>query len=328
MIDWDSHLICRTHEVDELQLRASRVLSPHVIEVTTGKFSQEGRLDAVSLGHLGIIRLGFGVDARVDPDCLETYYKISLALEGTASYQIGSTRFDMGPGAGQVISPNLRLKYNASHTYRQLSITIERKRLECFYATLRGEPVRHPIEFDPKIDLGSSGKLIRDIIMSILSVDSLREQAQKYPVVAGDLEHLLISGLIASQKSTYAEKATLLKPASPYYVIKAEEYIRANLAEPITLCHLAGVAGVSQRSLFDGFRKYRNTSPIALLRELRLQRVREELIEPSTTRLTVTEVAASYGFTRLGSFAAEYRKRFGELPSETLAAGKRRLVFN
>lgn len=327
MINWDSHLICRTHEVDELQLRASGVLSPHVIEVTSGRSSQEGRLDAVSLGHLGIIRLGFGVDARVDPDCLETYYKISLALEGTASYQIGSTTVDMGPGTGQVTSPTLRLKYHASHNYRQLSITIERNRLECFYATLLGDPVIQPIEFEPQLDLKSSGKVIGDIILSILSVDSLREQAQKYPVVASELEHLLISSLVVSQKSTYAEKATPLKPASPYYVIRAEEYMRANVAEPITLCHLAGVAGVSQRSLFDGFRKYRNTSPIALLRELRLQRVKEELREPSTTRLTVTEVAASYGFTRLGSFAAEYRKRFGELPSETLAAGKQRLAF-
>ena len=34
--------------------------------------------------------------------------------------------------------------------------------------------------------------------------------------------------------------------------------------------------------------------------------------------VTVTQVAERWGFHHLGSFAVEYRKRWGEAPSETL----------
>ena len=37
--------------------------------------------------------------------------------------------------------------------------------------------------------------------------------------------------------------------------------------------------------------------------------------DPSTTR--VTDVANEWGFWHLGQFAADYRRHFGELPSET-----------
>jgi AraC-like DNA-binding protein len=35
-------------------------------------------------------------------------------------------------------------------------------------------------------------------------------------------------------------------------------------------------------------------------------------------RATVTEIATSFGFVELGRFSVEYRKAFGESPSQTL----------
>jgi transcriptional regulator GlxA family with amidase domain len=61
------------------------------------------------------------------------------------------------------------------------------------------------------------------------------------------------------------------------------------------------------------------------LRELRLDRVREEL--KATARgadAGVREVAQKYGFLHLGHFAAQYRARFGERPSETRETRDRR----
>jgi transcriptional regulator GlxA family with amidase domain len=54
------------------------------------------------------------------------------------------------------------------------------------------------------------------------------------------------------------------------------------------------------------------------LREMRLDRVRAELqASAGVSGSGVREVAQRYGFLHLGHFAAQYRARFGERPSET-----------
>jgi transcriptional regulator GlxA family with amidase domain len=82
---------------------------------------------------------------------------------------------------------------------------------------------------------------------------------------------------------------------------------------------MAEYAGVSSRSLFTGFRRYRNTSPMTYLKEIRLRRVNEELQRLSSGSDTVTAVAFRWGFSHLGHFTTDYKRRFGESPSETLA---------
>jgi AraC family ethanolamine operon transcriptional activator len=49
-----------------------------------------------------------------------------------------------------------------------------------------------------------------------------------------------------------------------------------------------------------------------------MHRVRSDLLvaEPGATR--VKRVAAQWGFTEMGRFAVEYKRLFGESPSETL----------
>ena len=61
-------------------------------------------------------------------------------------------------------------------------------------------------------------------------------------------------------------------------------------------------------------------SPMQLLRNLRLDKIRQELLSASVDS-NVSEVAMRWGYTHLGRFAAAYRKRFGEAPNETRQAG-------
>ena len=51
---------------------------------------------------------------------------------------------------------------------------------------------------------------------------------------------------------------------------------------------------------------------------MRLRGVRIELRQSCSRRTRVADVAAQWGFWHMGQFAADYRRRFGELPSETL----------
>jgi AraC-like DNA-binding protein len=51
---------------------------------------------------------------------------------------------------------------------------------------------------------------------------------------------------------------------------------------------------------------------------LRLSQARRSLLSADGKSATVTEIATSFGFVELGRFSVEYRKAFGESPSQTL----------
>lgn len=57
---------------------------------------------------------------------------------------------------------------------------------------------------------------------------------------------------------------------------------------------------------------------MAWLKLRRLEAAQTELREAVPGEVTVTEVALRYGIENPGRFAAEYRQRFGEYPSQTL----------
>ena len=99
---------------------------------------------------------------------------------------------------------------------------------------------------------------------------------------------------------------------------KAEAYIHANLGEQITLADLVAVSNTSVSSLLRAFRIHRNMSPMKYVKQIRLESTQRALLAARTGVTTVTEVAMDHGFFQLGRFSADYRRVFGELPSQTL----------
>ena len=98
----------------------------------------------------------------------------------------------------------------------------------------------------------------------------------------------------------------------------AVEYIHAHAAEPVTVQELSEVAGLSVRSVQESFRRVFDVSPLTYLREVRLDRVRGELLELDPQAGVVGDVARRWGFAHLGRFSAAYAARFGEYPKQTL----------
>jgi AraC-like DNA-binding protein/tetratricopeptide (TPR) repeat protein len=85
---------------------------------------------------------------------------------------------------------------------------------------------------------------------------------------------------------------------------------------------LAAAAGVAPRTLQKHFHRFLGRAPLAFIRELRFRRARQELLH-GPGHASVTEIATSCGFSHLGRFAIEYRRRYGESPSATLRRSQR-----
>jgi AraC-like DNA-binding protein len=108
---------------------------------------------------------------------------------------------------------------------------------------------------------------------------------------------------------------------APRYVRRAVDFMHDNLHQPLTMIDVAEAAGVSVRSLQAGFRKFKDTTPAAYLRRIRLEAVHAEL-SLWENRLPVSEVALKWGFTQMGRFAAQFHERFGRYPSEMLTRAR------
>jgi AraC-like DNA-binding protein len=119
-----------------------------------------------------------------------------------------------------------------------------------------------------------------------------------------------------SSKSVVQPKSA--PPAAlPHHVKLALDYLRANLAEKVTLADLATACGISQRALLTQFKHFLDVSPIAHLLRMRLTAAHAQLQQSDGT-ISISEIASRCGLIHLGRFATEYRRVFGELPSATL----------
>ena len=97
-----------------------------------------------------------------------------------------------------------------------------------------------------------------------------------------------------------------------------EQWIANNLTDPIALDDLALVAGVSVRAIQKAFKEYRGCTPMKAVTQHRLVKAREMLMNPKQG-LTVLDVAMNIGYLHPSRFASQYKTKFGENPSETLA---------
>jgi AraC-like DNA-binding protein len=110
----------------------------------------------------------------------------------------------------------------------------------------------------------------------------------------------------------------------PAGVQAAYEFVHQNAHEPITTDDIAVAAGLSVRSLHYALRRYREATPMGILRGVRLERAHGELLVADPKVDSVAAIARQWGFLHLGRFSAAHFSRFGELPSRTLHNGRRR----
>lgn len=113
------------------------------------------------------------------------------------------------------------------------------------------------------------------------------------------------------------------RSVNPRRLDAACQFARANLDKPITLTDLERISNLSARSLQYAFRKEFGCTPMQWLRSQRMHLARHHLLN-ATPFDTITSIAISCGLMNLSHFSVDYRRLFGESPSETLARRFRR----
>lgn len=101
-------------------------------------------------------------------------------------------------------------------------------------------------------------------------------------------------------------------------LMRAGVYIERFAQEDIKIGDICQAAQVSQRTLEYAFAERYGITPKAFLLAFRLNAARRDLRSSKRNQQRIVDIANRWGFWHMGQFAADYRKQFGELPSQTL----------
>ncbi|GHD43374.1 hypothetical protein GCM10008097_10340 [Mycetocola manganoxydans] len=186
--------------------------------------------------------------------------------------------------------------------------------------SLLGHSLRTPLEFSMVLDLASApGGAVLQTLRMIDAASNQEDGMLQHPLAAHRLEQVLMHSLLFAQPHNYSESLRVTPPlAGTRSVSEAVELMRARPAHPWTAAELAAASSTSVRSLQENFRRSLGTSPMRYLRDFRLEQVHKVLIAAEPGAVTVTEVAARWGFVHFGRFAVAYRQTFAERPSDSL----------
>ena len=179
---------------------------------------------------------------------------------------------------------------------------------------------------DIAVDFGSRGAIklgseqmseLRRRLLSVLQSLDANPTALQYRQAQRVLEHSMLSAVMAA----ITDDLELPKPLCPsreHIVDAAKAFMYSRIADPITVADLCIELGVSRRTLQYSFQDVLGINPVRFLRALRLNGVRRDLKDAALPTGTVQDTAAKWGFWHLGHFVTDYKRMFGELPSETL----------
>lgn len=307
-------------EAARLMAKALAPLSLSVAPETATDFA--ATMHGVRLRNVSMLYLDLHVAATVDIPVQGPYFAVHMPMNGRAAINHRGRSFEANTLTALVTTPGTALTVRFDHDSPHLLIRIEQRAMAAHLTRLLGRTLTKPLEFAPEFDLATEAAMrwhtaVQLIHTEVYHPGSLIQRGQGI----GAIEELVMSSLLQLQPSNYHQE--LLQPAQPEsrraVVQDAMDFIDDHLAERITMEALAKAVHMSVRTIQHGFREELGMTPMTYVRERRLERVHEELTDAiPTDGVTVTAVAERWGFHHLGSFAVEYRKRWGEAPSDTL----------
>lgn len=290
--------------------------------------SKEGRVSVenvqFSIGSFDIwqTNCGTGVEARLeDPS---DSYVIFLPISG--GMEVRCRGIDLASNSGCILAGKLQqTEFVRKHAARShVGIKFSQSVLKRELSLLLDKPVTKDVDLAICIE---NSTVLHAYLMSLgrLVWSTLADfRGESFPLHSTDsLFRSMLTSMLEQLPHSYSQELIVPKStAVPRQVKRAIEFMRANVHAPLEIADVSQAAGVSVRALQLAFQQFTNTTPSDYWRTLRLECVRNELLQMEDS--TIATIAQRYGFVHMGHFSALYKKAFGELPKETMRKGRNR----
>jgi AraC-like DNA-binding protein len=155
-------------------------------------------------------------------------------------------------------------------------------------------------------------ELLNACARQLLEYSEQRSTRLTWPLESSILS--LLAGLVIESEEKGAKQKLENQSPQQAYVEVAIKYFELNMASAITLTDVCRACSVSARTLQVAFNAVMGRSPLLVLHELRLARLRQILL----SGVAVNTACRQVGLLPSGRVSGSYKKMFGELPRDTL----------
>lgn len=313
-----SRLIFESRDLLAARTHLSRFLWSHSVIPVDRRPRVAFRHCAANIGRVSINALHYGAAVKIDAVPDDSYLFLVL-LRGDGSFSQDGFSGPVGPEIVRTMNPTGAAQMRFSPGEANLTLRIPTRVMMEFLERETGIPTTKPLVFQPVANPGAADAPgLRRYLEFLCAEIDRQSRPSMTDLVARQMERTIVSLVLTQLPHNYSD-ALGNSPLgeAPEHVRIVEDFIRSHADEAISLRNLAGIAGVSTRTLQTGFRRYRETTPMEYLRDYRLDLARHGLESAAATGRSVTEIAQSCGFNHPGKFAKCYRARFGESPSDS-----------
>jgi AraC-like DNA-binding protein len=310
----------RTRDLGEAIEAVTQVYCPHTVHVIGADRNIDVRLDVERTTFQPIVQLSYGVPVEIDAGVFVNLFLMMYCHRGAAASDQAGKHVEWRTGQTMPFSAGLETRLSFDRHFVQKGFRLDMAKLESHCQRLLGRPLDQPLRFalqafSPELEATwqSTLEYLQSKVGGRLALSAAAKRA---------FDEFLLSLLLHQHPHNFSDELAGPAPVPvPALVRQAERYIVENAEQAMTVSDVAEHLGVSLRSLQQGFRSWRNSTPSLFLRQVRLQRVRDTLLDPDEDT-TVTSAALHFGFSHLSRFSAFYHAEFGESPSITLRRGR------
>lgn len=274
-----------------------------------------GRMGPVTLAEIVV---GSDVSMQCGEGC--NNYRVLVLQSGRTECVDRGESVPARPGTAAVFAPQDHRATRWAAGASLISFKIDQSAVDDALSDALGRQVTSQIDFTPILPITTAPTQSWINMLALFKelffrADGLIDQ----PLIGMPFVDSLVRGLLLAADHPHRDALTGdPRLVAPHAIRTAVDIIEAEAHSPLTLSLIAARCHVSVRSLQQGFQRHLGSSPMAYLREVRLRRAHQSLLESDPSIATVASIANRWGFANLGRFAAAHNARYGEPPLKTL----------
>ena len=260
--------------------------------------------------NLSLNYMRYGCDVAINPGELTDFYLVQIPLTGSARVRNGRKTVEATQRVGSVLNPTRETQMIWHQGCEKLLLQIDAQTLHRTAEGILGQPIPHPIVFDPELRLQTPAlqsweRKFRTAVAVAEQKGAFGGSQHRHQAL---FEEELITAFLMAQPSTVHHIMTQAQPnVSSPQINRARTYILEHLTDPITVAQIAAAAGCSIRSLQLGFQQNYDCTPIGYLQRQRLNHA--HMLAQTAPRVNGGVKFGHCGGAKVGQFGASALER-------------------